>query len=186
MKQRKVGDTLLNEKKQEVILRLLKKVGHITACTAEVGVYMGGSSILIAQNNGNDMHYACDTYTGIPLYDPEEDIHKTGDFRDTPKTPVIERLIQEPNIKPIIGVFPYSLMREKVLYKFVHYDGDIAQGLRETLKYFPKRMVAGGIIVVDDYGHEKTPAIKPILDEWGGKNGIDVHSEVQGQAWLEI
>ena len=43
---------------------------------------------------------------------------------------------------------------------FVHIDVDLLQPTREVLEFFYPRMVAGGLIVCDDYGFDTCPGAR--------------------------
>jgi hypothetical protein len=47
---------------------------------------------------------------------------------------------------------------------FVHVDVDLYQPTRDALEFFYPRMVAGGLILCDDYGFETCPGVRHAMD----------------------
>ncbi len=55
---------------------------------------------------------------------------------------------------------------EGLKFSFVHIDVDLYQPIKDSFEYFYPRVVKGGIIVFDDYGHTaQFPGAKKAIDE---------------------
>jgi len=116
-------------------------------CFLEVGVYQGGSAVLLTQAGLAQLRpvYLYDTFQGIP-YRGKLDSHQVGDFADTS----LERVRSLcPGARVIPGIFPQSAIPMEPI-AFAHLDCDQYQSYRESLAYLAPRMVPGGIIWCDD------------------------------------
>ena len=123
---------------------------------AEAGVFMGGSARLICAAKGA---------APLHLFDVFETLH-----RDAPLSPgelavrayfegvhaSLERvralLAPYPEVHFHPGLFPGSA--EAVAdrrFSFVHLDLDLAEGTAEALEFFYPRLLAGGVLIGDDY-----------------------------------
>jgi len=51
-------------------------------------------------------------------------------------------------------------------YRFVHIDLDLYEPIITSLNYFYRRLVPGGILVIDDYGYLDFPGAKKAVDEF--------------------
>lgn len=120
----------------------------------EVGVYKGGTAwhlAKVARERGATL-YLCDTFTGIPYQDEAMgDTHRVGDFANTSLGEVKQAI---PDATYIVGVFPESAgaMLDDVKIAFAHLDCDQYQSIKDAVKFLAPKMVAGGIMVFDDYG----------------------------------
>jgi len=114
---------------------------------AEIGVYQGGSAWHLA-STGRELHLF-DTFTGIPFKSPV-DSHVVGDFGDTSERQVRELI---PTAILHVGVFPQTLPPDLFGFGFVHVDCDQYQSVRDAIDHLGPRMLDGGLMVFDDYGH---------------------------------
>ena len=138
------------------------------ASMAEVGVWRGGSSYLLAAGRrrlaGVDAPLiAIDTFTGHPgeTIDADADPHqRPGGFATTSAVRARTYLADFPGCEVIEGeataVLPGLPERN---YFLVHIDTDIHTSTAKCLSYFHARLVPGGIIVVDDFGAKKCPGV---------------------------
>jgi O-methyltransferase len=156
------GDSLLPQRVLAELLELaaLAPAGHF----AEFGVYRGGTAFYLAEIARAQARriYLFDTFTGIPVSGPH-DTHKVGEFADTSLESVRE-LIPDAIIVP--GIFPDSLEDFTVApLAFVHVDADQYESIAASTKYFPPRMVPGGVMIFDDYG--VLSGATRAIHEWG-------------------
>jgi O-methyltransferase len=128
---------------------------------AEIGVYKGGSAWHLARLN-RELHLF-DTFAGIP-FKGELDYHKIGDFSDTSVEAVAEAI---PTAIFHVGIFPETLPEDLTDFGFVHVDCDQYQSVRDCIQHLGPRMLPGGVMVFDDYGHLEgaTAAVKELLGE---------------------
>lgn len=151
----------------DTILYLLRQTAHLPGINAEVGVYRGGTALLIASNSTKTF-FAFDTFEGLP--EPtvaEGTIHKKGEFA-CDFVSVMNLLLRYENAQPVKGVFPQDSSRvvEKEKFSFVYLDVDLYKSTLDCLEFFYPRMVPGGVLATDDYGWKKTPGVKMACDEF--------------------
>jgi len=137
---------------------------------AEVGVYMGGSALVICKGAEGSIVDLFDTFEGMPKTDPVLDIHREGEFKASLED-VKMFLADCPNARFYPGFFPDSIAHTAEedgarQYSFVHVDVDIYQSAKDCLHYFYPRMILGGTIVFDDYSFRSTPGVKTAIDEF--------------------
>ena len=119
----------------------------------EVGVYRGGSAVVlhgVAKARGYTL-WLYDTFTGIPYADPDKgDTHQVGDFSDTSPDEVGRAC---PGAVVTVGTFPDTLGPEPSRVALAHIDCDQYAAIYGALDALAPRMVSGGVIILDDYGH---------------------------------
>lgn len=133
---------------------------------AEVGVYRGGSAMLIAKafENSSKTIHLFDTFSGMPEVDSREDdaryMHK-GLYSDTDLGKVKNLLRPFDGVKIYKGFFPATATPiNKNKFCFVHLDTDIFRSTKDGLEFFYPRMVRAGIIIVDDYKSNECKAVE--------------------------
>jgi len=174
---------VLPEDRQAVITKLVKQTYNLTGYMAEVGVYNGGSSALIAYNNPNKTLYSFDTFNGMPESD-EIDYHKKGDFL-TQYDIVKDRLSSFKNIRLVKGVFPSTadIVKYKV-FCLVHLDVDIYRSHLDGLNFFYPRLVTGGALVIDDYKWDRCKGVTKATDEFFSKKPENIIMDAKYQAYI--
>jgi len=140
----------------------------------EIGVYEGGSARFIAEAlHARGLHLpiaACDTFAGHAVVDEAVDgRHAVGkQFVKADVAAVRDYLRQHGNVQVVVGDIHQTSasldsMRDLGL---VHVDVDVYPPTRHCLEVFGPRVVAGGTIVVDDYGFKTCPGAKKAVDEF--------------------
>lgn len=152
----------------ETILYLLKRTEHLPGVNAEVGVYRGGTALLIASNSSKRLH-CVDTFDGLPEPLFGVDLHKAGEFAASYED-VKALLDPYPNAFVHRGLFPHCLTPDDLIrspwFSFTYLDVDLYQSTKDCLEFFYHRMVRGGILVTDDYGWKDTPGVKLAVDDF--------------------
>lgn len=82
---------------------------------------------------------------------------------------VQQALREFPGIRYGAGWIPEAFPRDERRYRFVHVDVDLYQPTRASLEYFWPRLVAGGVIVCDDYNW---PGARQAVDEFAAAAGV--------------
>lgn len=123
---------------------------HLDGATAEIGVYKGYTSKVIAMLS-NKTHYCYDTFEGI-IGSAENcgDIHNNGDFLCS-----LDEVKSNINLDNVIyrkGYFPNTFQEADCKFCFVYSDTATYAGAKATFEIFCANMVVGGKIVfyVDD------------------------------------
>lgn len=162
------GNTLVSPDRLKVIYDLVSRTSHLDGYMAEVGVYKGGTSYLIAQTDPNRMLYSCDSFEGLPDADKSIDLHNKGDFNDVVYENV-KQFLDLPNVRVIKGFFPNQELHKDMYdkeFSFVHLDVDLYKPTLECLEFFYTRMVKGAILVSDDYLWRNCPGVEKAFKEF--------------------
>jgi hypothetical protein len=143
---------------------------------AEVGVYKGGGTYFVASiveqlfENKPTIH-AFDTFEGhfredlSPNLDGPHD--QPGKFQDTSFEAVQTYLSPFPNVVLHKGRFQErSVAVSEETFAFAHLDVDIYAPTLFCLEFFAKRLITGGMLVVDDYGFKTCEGAKQAVDEF--------------------
>jgi hypothetical protein len=155
--------TMMGPERMFVLWQLARQAALLEmADTAEVGVWRGGASALVAALDPRRHHWALDTFEGLP--EADADRLAAGAFA-APVDEVRRSLAGHTNIEVIAGLFPDSagpLTSRR--FSFVHLDMDLHAGTHAGLELFWPRLVAGGTIVVDDYGSQHEGVTRAVDD----------------------
>jgi hypothetical protein len=160
--------TLVHDEACYVLYRAAATTAALPGDIAEVGVYRGGTALLLARvaGAGTPLHLF-DTFTGMPDTDAAHDMHQPGDFADTSLAAVAALLAPWPDVCIHAGHFPET--GEAVAdrsFRLVHVDVDIRQSVWDCCEFFYLRMVPGGLMIFDDYGWTSTPGARAAVDEF--------------------
>ena len=134
----------------------------------EAGVFKGGSARLICEEKGDAELHLFEVFESLQGGTAAEGDDVRAHFGATHGTEaeVRQLLMPYPNVHFHVGVFPETTHGlEDLRFSFVHIDLDIARAMIDALEYFHPRMIAGGILLADDYSD---PEVKACLDGWLG------------------
>jgi len=152
-----------------VLYQLARNATQLSGSVAEVGVYQGGSARILTDvfsDVGKTVNLF-DTFEGMPSVDTELDLHKKGDFSDTSVTKVEKQLEGLDNFRIFKGLFPDTgkpVVSEK--FCLVHVDVDIYTSVKDCCEFFYRNLVAGGVMIFDDYGEPTCPGARKAVDEF--------------------
>lgn len=145
--------TLIDRERCLQIWEHAQKAAHLPGYFAECGVYRGGSAMLMieASSKRKTIHLF-DTFRGIPEEQREEGDHVSGRFSASVDM-VRKNLIQyRSKCEFHEGLVPGTLHEvSHIAFCLVHLDMDIYAPTIAALKFFWRRMVPGGVILLDDY-----------------------------------
>jgi O-methyltransferase len=137
---------------------------------AEVGVFTGGSAMLLARllaDTGKDL-FLFDTFEGLPesTDEAEDRAWKSGDLSASLDA-VKRRLAPWDTVHFAAGTFPdtAAVVGDRS-FALVHVDVDIQQSVHDCCEFFYPRVVPGGVIVFDDYGYRSCPGARAAVDEF--------------------
>ncbi|MBL1217764.1 MAG: hypothetical protein D8M59_09740 [Planctomycetes bacterium] len=162
-----VGDNEWRRARFYNLINLLKLTAGLDGFTAEAGCFRGQSSYLIcrtrAEQEAGDpfdgsTHVIVDSFEGLseptqPDGSFSAKLYEAGAFANTSVEHVRGALRAFPGVRIHKGWIPAVLGElEDVPYRFVHVDVDLYEPVKDCLEYFYARLVAGGVIVVDDHG----------------------------------
>jgi hypothetical protein len=159
--------TMLDYDRAFMLYQIVLLSKNLVGCTAECGVYKGGSSILIASLLPEKIHFALDTYEGMPDTTTSIDGHQYGDLAP-PETYDIDALFKtQPNICKAKGLFSQTFPKIKNnIFSFVYVDADLYQSTLECCEFFYPRLTFGGMMLFDDYLQKSTRGVKKAVDEF--------------------
>lgn len=136
-----------------ILRELLNKIRNIDGEVVEVGVYAGGTAVIIREEIKNKELYLFDTYCGFPNTLTKDDPRSyfVGDC-SAPKKFVEKLMKNKKNVFIVEGIFPESadIIKDKK-FAFAHIDTDIYQSTKDSLEYLYPRTNKGGIILIHDY-----------------------------------
>lgn len=154
---------------------------------AEVGVYKGGSALLLRLAAPDRQLHLFDTFEGHPAVQVEADdpSHPVGRYADTDMETVA--MAVGPNLCIWAGEFPGRIIRGfpewKRPFAFVHIDVDLYRSTRDVLERLVPMLVPGGVAICDDYGF--CDGAKLAVDEYAEANPhITLETPSTGQAVL--
>jgi len=151
--------------------RAVQDVSKLDGDLIEVGVWRGGTSVLAAAQMKNTecsgTLYMCDTWTGISKdQTSNKDLYIGGEHADAKVEDVVEvfrklGLTENPPSEIFVGLFPKETGKivETKRFKYVSLDVDIFEATSKSFEFLWKRMVPGGILIIDDYNWPRTPGI---------------------------
>ena len=181
--------TLVSEDRLALLYQLSRQACKVRGDLAEVGVYRGGTALLMAealQESTQQLHLF-DTFNGMPASDPVIDLHLSGDFADTSVEAVSALLCDYPNAHLHPGLFPATLpvnWSNKV-FSLVHVDVDIYASALACCEFFHPRLSPGGAMIFDDYGYPSCPGVRQAVDEYCCNHDLQVLYLQSGQALLQ-
>jgi O-methyltransferase len=184
----KIGGTICGADALNNLVRLMESIKDLNGDVAEVGVYKGGSALLISRTLINDRIFLFDTFEGMPESNENDNYHKKGDFNDTSYEEVVKLFSENKNIFVYKGCFPREnseIISDKK-FKLVHLDVDIYDSYKECLDFFYDKMVTGGIMVFDDYSASSCLGAKKAVDEFIIKHNLVLHKGGDSQYYITL
>jgi O-methyltransferase len=163
--------TLVSHDRCEWLYKMSRHAAQLPGDIAEVGVYRGGTSLLLAMANPCRTVHAFDTFAGIPNADDAVDGHRNGDFGDAPpETPMV---LESRGIRVHRGVFPATA--ENVAdrrFCFAHFDGDTYRSAADFLAFFWPRLSVGGVLVFDDFNWHMCRGVNLAIERFASAGPI--------------
>jgi hypothetical protein len=138
------------------ILSWVRSAERLGGELAEAGVFMGGSAHLICAAKGEAPLHLFDVFDTLqrdaPLDSGERTVREYFDEVYAPLEQVQALLSAYPNVHFHPGLFPGSAeaLADR-RFSFVHLDLDLAGGTADALEFFYPRLLAGGVLIGDDY-----------------------------------
>jgi hypothetical protein len=175
----KTARTLLGYDRLYVLWQAVNNVQDLAGAVAEVGSYRGGSAYFLASAclavTGAEVPVLVfDTFEGHPAdqiteHDP---FHTAGQFGATSYEDVTAYLAPFHLLQVHKGEVSRSLPSiPEMPYRLVHIDTDLYAPTMACLEYFGRRLVPGGVVVVDDYASRKCPGVPKAVVEYVDRTG---------------
>lgn len=138
---------------------------------AEVGVYKGGSAMVICEAKKNKQLHLFDTFMGLPdvcdidLNNPTGVPFHEGNYCMSLED-VKNNLKDYKNVYFYKGIFPKTAQPIKdKLFSFVNLDVDLYKSTIDCLQFFYPRISKGGIIISHDYNIQ-SEGVKKAFNEF--------------------
>lgn len=162
--------SLVSPDRLDVLWRTAQECAPLGGGMVEVGVYRGGSALLLRHAVPDCPLTLFDTFDGHPEHDGTNDTaeHPAGKFNDT-NIGLVELLFVGTDNPPVIvpGRFPDSLATRSIgPVFFAHVDVDIYESTRDSFEALWPLLLPGGAIVCDDYGFAECPGAKTAVHEF--------------------
>lgn len=181
------GSYTRSYERKYMLAQLLKLVPRqVKGDAAECGVFTGGSSFFIAKTLDDSTVFLFDSFEGLSEPGTNDGAYwKKNDMR-TSRQIAESNLSEFKNVVFMEGWIPTRFNEvENSQFKFVHIDVDLYEPTRQSLEFFYKRMVQGGIMLFDDYGLVLTcPGAKKACDEFFSDKPEQIVSLTTGQGFI--
>lgn len=170
---------------------LSKQVSGMAGDVLEVGVWKGGTAAIIgnAVAGGLACHlWLADTFGGGVPKAGGKDTHYTGGEHADTSEAIVSSLLADlriSNFTLLGGVFPEDTGRyiENVRIKLCHIDVDTYQSAWDVFNWAWPQIVAGGVMIFDDYGFWGCEGVTCAVNEMKAK-GIGVIYNLNGHALI--
>lgn len=171
----KIEKDFVREQTIKLVANSIKKQ-KLEGNIAELGVYRGDFTVVLAELFEEKVLYLYDTFEGFSVDDVNKDesiINKVGEnekFKDTSVEYVINRL--KPHVKTVVnkGYFPDTFKEDVGEFCFVSIDLNLYNPVKSALNLFYPHMVDGGIIFVSDYNAPFYSGSQKAVDEFCNEN----------------
>ncbi len=149
--------TLVSADRCWILSNCISHARQLEGDFAEFGVFRGGTALLAARmlaeaGDGRCLHLF-DSFQGMPRTS-ENEPYKLGDLNRTSATHV-EGLVAQAGarVKMHVGFIPATFVDTNIeRLAFAHVDVDLYRSVLDCVEFVYPRLVAGGMIVFDDYG----------------------------------
>ncbi len=150
-----------------VLKNLLNLIGHIDGDIAECGVYTGQSAYFLCKffTKMQKTIHLFDSFEGLSSPSGKDGIYwAKGDMKIS-EDMVKNNLAEFDNFITYKGWIPSRFNEVGDLkFCFIHIDVDLYQPTLDALIFFYPRLVANGIILLDDYGFISCPGARAAVD----------------------
>lgn len=180
--------TLLGAERGRVLWDALTERATLEGEVLELGVYKGGSALVLQRAAPTRQLHLFDTFSGHPDVDRFHDdrsAQPVGRFGDT-NVNQVAALFRGAPVAIHRGVFPWSAQYWHPAPKLVvaHIDADLYESVHAACALLWPWMVPGGVMIFDDYGFPDCPGAKRAVDQWSLTTGAAIQLPGTGQALI--
>lgn len=181
--------TLIDQYRAFELWQIALQQRNVPGDYLEVGVWKGGSALLLGKSigNANKVLYLADTFAGVVNSGVHDSTYINGEHADADVEDV--KVFLGANLvipfKVLVGNFPTAtghLVSEKLA--LVHIDVDVYESGKQILEWCTPRMSPDGVIIFDDYGFLSTNGITKLVDEITNRGEFLVIYNLNGHAIL--
>lgn len=183
--------TLIDEYRCYILWDISSQVKKIQGDILEVGVWRGGSSVLLTNGLSNkDRIYLADTFKGVVKAGENDTRYKGGEHSDT-TLELVENLLSKYLLNDqftiLNGIYPddFSNYNFENGLKLCHIDVDVFESAKNIFDFIWSKMLKGGVVIFDDYGFWGCEGITDFVNrlKMDLKDGIVVYN-LSGQALI--
>ncbi len=137
----------------------------------ETGTYRGGTALMLRQEiealPERRPFFIFDSFEGMRETDAARDRHRPGDLSDT-SLEHVQSVVGTPDfITYKKGWVPETFVGlEDQRIAFAHVDVDLYASVLGSCEFIFPRLIAGGVIVFDDYGFPNNPGARSAVNEF--------------------
>lgn len=177
------GISAITPERLENLCAALRSVMHLPGDIAELGVWRGGSALVLAATCPAKLLHLFDTFSGLPA-DETAQRDQYGYVRkgmfSCPQWEV-RIYLASCHVAFHQGVFPATTDRLDALrFCFVHVDCDLYQGAHDAIEWFWPRLSPGGIMFFDDYGCKFTGVTEAVREAFSPDRIVEQHEPSTG------
>lgn len=171
-------NSLLTDDRLIALWDAAQALGDIPGDLAELGVYRGGVSRLLAKAFPTRTVHLFDTFAGLPSdgHSAKHDLHQPGEFASDLDA-VKEYLSDCPNVVYHAGLFPSTATGER--FALVHLDADLYASTLAGLEWFWPRLAVGGVLVLDDWKWQPCPGVEAAVGEYFGTLPLNERTDLR-------
>jgi O-methyltransferase len=177
-----VDHTMVDTFRLWILFRLAQQL-QAPGDVLEVGSWRGGSGALLASVVAPRAVFLADTFRGIVKAGARDTYYKGGEHANT-SPDIVATLADTMGLTNVVGVFP-DQTADRISdrrFAFCHIDVDVYQSARDAFVWVWPRMVAGGIVVFDDYGFYGCEGVTSFVEELMAEHSAVVIPNLSGQA----
>ena len=149
--------------------QLLRLTLHLDGDVVECGTYKGASALLMCRahrETGRHVHLF-DSFEGLSEPDHRDGEYWTRGALSMPEASVRETLAGLDNYRTYKGWIPERFVEiAGAPIAFLHVDVDLYQPTLDSVAFFYRQIVPGGVILLDDYGFTTCPGATRAADEF--------------------
>ncbi len=152
-------NTFVDQYKCYELWEQLGQLQHVPGDILEVGVWRGGTGVLLARR-AKDLTmtaevFLADTFAGVAKAGAADPWYRGGEHADT-SPQIVKKLAtsQGVDVSILVGMFPEDTAEtiSDRRFRMAHIDVDVYDSARDALEWVWSRLEVGGVVVWDDYG----------------------------------
>jgi hypothetical protein len=169
---------------------VIRGLAHLEGDVAECGVRFGKSTVFLLEANARPRQFHLfDSFEGLSEPSDEDVVHTLGRSYWTkgdiaaPEAGARATLSGYPDVHIHQGWIPdrFEAVADRS-FALLHVDVDLYKPTLQSLEFFWPKLVAGGVVVCDDYGFTTCPGARRAMDEFFTERRAGIFELTTGQA----
>ena len=165
-----------------------KQISNVDGNILEVGVWRGGTGILLAEamrNSKTKTVYLADTFAGVVKAGEEDKSYRGGEHSDT-SLDIVQTLLDKLSVKNaeiLRGIFPEETGgRIRGRIALLHCDVDVYLSTKHIVEWCLPRLSIVAMMVFDDYGFAGCEGVTKFCNELKNAKGFRFIHNLNGHA----